>query len=300
MTHIIALDWGTTSLRAWRLDREGNITETRNRGRGITAVPDGRFNEELHRLVGDWMTAYPEARLIACGMIGSKNGWREVPYAPCPAHAETLAAGITSLEVTGGRELLLVPGVRFESQARTDVMRGEETQILGALADNASGLVVLPGTHAKWAHVKNGSVTDFSTYLTGELFSAVKTATLIGTMVGAPVSEALFSRAVREALTDGAGLLNPLFALRADVLNGRYPESEVADRLSGLLIGTELKEAFQRYGTPSALTLVGGDSLCRLYELAFETAGIPVTRCGEEAAARGLYRLATLRERSRS
>lgn len=296
MTYLIALDWGTTSCRAWLMASDGSIVESRTGGAGITQVLNGDFEGELQRMAGDWMTAHPEATLMASGMIGSRNGWSEVPYAPCPAGRRHLIEGLTTLPLGEGRRLYLVPGVSFVSNERTDIMRGEEAQILGLVDGSDDGLVVLPGTHSKWVKVKGGEIIDFSTYLTGELFAAIKKATLIGTMADGPENEEAFASGVSLALKGGSGFLNPLFALRADVLCGMRRQDDVASRLSGLLIGTELKEAFSHYGTPESVTLVGASHLSSLYARAFDMAGVTVSQAGEEAAARGLFAIyATLK-----
>ncbi|MCG8473074.1 MAG: 2-dehydro-3-deoxygalactonokinase, partial [Desulfobacterales bacterium] len=206
MPQIIALDWGTTSLRAWCLDEGGNVLHFRSGGDGITQISDHNFENELYRMVGEWMDQYPEAILMACGMIGSRNGWSEVPYALCPAGKKELVDGLEVLPLKGGRSLYLIPGVCLDESLRTDIMRGEETQIIGALKGWREGVAVLPGTHCKWAKVKDGEITSFSTYLTGELFAAIKKATLIGTMVHESIDMAAFTQSVERAISGDAGV----------------------------------------------------------------------------------------------
>ena len=163
---LIGLDWGTTSFRAYRIDAVGRVLEQRSRDAGILKVQRGDFAGTLSDAIGDWLTAAPGLPVLAAGMIGSRQGWLEAPYATCPAGLPELAAGLVTVEAAGRRLVRLVPGVIRTAgpDGFPDVMRGEETQIFGDLADCGSTeprRYVLPGTHSKWAQCERGQIVAF-------------------------------------------------------------------------------------------------------------------------------------------
>ena len=180
---MIGVDWGTSSFRAYRLDRGGRILRRHAAPLGIMAVPEGRFDAALRQAVGAWL-AEGERRVLLCGMIGSRQGWVEAPYLACPAGAAELAQALAPVPFAGA-EVRLVPGLSARDVAGIpEVMRGEETQIAGALGRIAgTGLVCLPGTHAKWARLAGGRVAGFATHLTGEAFAALRDHTILGRMM---------------------------------------------------------------------------------------------------------------------
>ncbi len=296
---MVGIDWGTTSARAYRLDAGGNVDDERHAPLGIQQVRDGAFAAALDALLGDWVQD-PAPRL-ACGMVGSRQGWLEAPYVECPARLDALALRLAR---TADGALAIVPGVRDrDAQGIPDVMRGEETQILGALADDAPAtLVLLPGTHSKWAIAGGGRIDAFASYMTGEIFAVLKEHSILGRMIPAPTpgpSEAAFARGVRCACAPGAprgALLHQLFGARTLALFGEIAGDEVADYLSGLLIGGEIaagREWAMRQGlAPDAVTLVGAPALCDRYAAALRVDGIDVTTGPRDAAARGLWRIA--------
>lgn len=174
---LIALDWGTTRARAFRIDATGRVLDTRSGDLGVQRLSGATFPQALAQLTGDWSDE--RAPRLACGMIGSRQGWREAPYLPCPASLEALSRGLVEVE---GAALAIVPGLSTrDGSGLPDVMRGEETQIFGAVPiDAPRTLVVLPGSHSKWARVERGVVLDFTTYLTGELYDALVGHTILG------------------------------------------------------------------------------------------------------------------------
>ena len=181
---LIAVDWGTTHARAYRLDDAGSVLGVRAAPLGIGKLGDLAYPDALARLLGDWIDE-PVPR-IACGMVGSRQGWHEAPYVDCPASLAALSRGLVE---TGPGGIAIVPGLATRDAAGVpDVMRGEETQILGAVpADSPRTLVVLPGTHSKWASVERGVVRDFTTCMTGELHEALVRHTILGRLAdGAP------------------------------------------------------------------------------------------------------------------
>ena len=181
---MIGVDWGTTSLRAWRYRAGGTVLESRAAARGIMTVTDGGFEAVLREAVGDWLAA-GESRVILCGMIGSRQGWVEAPYVPCPAGPAELAAAAVPIPFAGA-ELRLIPGLTArDAFSVPEVIRGEETKIVGLLPGFGSGAatVCLPGTHAKWVRVDGGRVVGFATYMTGEVFGALSQHTILGRMM---------------------------------------------------------------------------------------------------------------------
>ena len=180
---MIGVDWGTTSFRAFRIARDGTIRDRRTALRGILNVPDSRFADTLRDEIGPWLAA-GEDHVLLSGMIGSRQGWKEAPYLPCPAGAPEIAAALVEIEFDWG-QVKLVPGLSATDEAGVaEVMRGEETQVLGVLgAMGGSGLACLPGTHSKWVRVEDGRIVGFTTHMTGEAFGALRGHTILGRMM---------------------------------------------------------------------------------------------------------------------
>ena len=288
---MIGVDWGTTSLRAYRIAADGRMQARREEAGGIRAVAAEGFSAALRAVVGDWLAA-GESRVLLSGMVGSRQGWVEAPYLPCPAGATDLAAALVRVPFDGAT-VLLVPGLTDADEAGTpEVMRGEETQLFGVLATLGSqGLACLPGSHSKWARIEGGRVTGFRTWLSGEAFAALRDGTILGRMMrdGATV-EAAFDRGLGRAGEPG-GLLHHLFGVRTLGLAGRLAPEEAASYLSGLLIGHEVGSAMKAGAT---VHLVGAPSLCRLYARAITAAGGRAVTLDPDAAASGLALLGSL------
>jgi 2-dehydro-3-deoxygalactonokinase len=294
---LIAVDWGTTAARAYGVDADGRIVGERRAELGIVQVPDGAFAAALATLLGDW-AALPVPR-IACGMIGSRQGWVEAPYRDCPAALASLASGLVA---TPGGELLVVPGVIcVDASGVPDVMRGEETQILGCGdVGEASQLAILPGTHSKWARVSAGRIEGFATWMTGELYAILMQHSILGRLAGAgaapgALDERAFARGVARGL-DEPGLTHAIFGARTLALTGGLDPGEVGDWLSGLLIGHEIASARARYcagrDTGLPVRIIGSDALAARYLTALALAGIDAIPGPADAAARGLYDIA--------
>ena len=284
---MIAIDWGTSSFRAYRLDADGAVLDRRAKPRGILTIEGGKFEEELLRQVGDWIAA-GETRVLMSGMIGSRQGWVEAPYVPCPASPADLAAGLVAVPFLGAM-LRLVPGLSHHDPDGTpEVMRGEETQIFGVLDElGGTGLACLPGSHGKWASVADGRITGFSTYLSGEAYSALRGHTILGRMMkDGPIDLPAFDRGVARSGQPGH-LLHHLFGVRTLGLFGQLSETESAGYLSGVLIGHEVRAALPA-GGGAAVHLIGAADLCALYARAIAGCGATAVVHGEDAAARGL------------
>lgn len=297
-TALIAIDWGTTSMRAYWLDAFGRIVGTRTAPRGIQQLRDGDFGTALTELLDE--DAGSTVPRLACGMIGSRQGWIEAPYVHCPALLTSLVDGIVTAP---GGALQIVPGVTTrDPNGVPDVMRGEETQLAGAVdAREPRVLAALPGTHSKWACVESGRIVDFMTFMTGELWSVLLAHSILGRLAAptpaAGPPGAAFIRGTLRGLGAG-GLGHDIFGARTLALMGELADHEVGDWLSGVLIGREIRYArtwAQRHGyDASRVRLIGDDALVTRYAAACAEADIAVERAEGHAAAVGLWRLAVL------
>jgi 2-dehydro-3-deoxygalactonokinase len=303
---LIGLDWGTTALRAYLFDARGNVMATRASGDGIMRLPQpGGFDAAFDAACGEWLALAPTVPVIAAGMVGSAQGWREAPYVDTPADASALVAGVVRVSAACGVSVHIVPGV-IERGELPNVMRGEETQIVGALASAAIGgetrsLVGLPGTHAKWAIVRGECIESFHTFMTGELYGALREHTILGrTMVETSQFDLqAFLRGVTTAKhAHRAGLLATIFSTRTLGLTGALLPEQQADYLSGLLIGHELSglaELLESRGAAlagEAPRLIGSAALCERYRLALTEFGCLRASVVEAAAEHGLWRIA--------
>jgi 2-dehydro-3-deoxygalactonokinase len=292
---MIGIDWGTSSFRAYRIANgqvvdsiaNGHVVDCLERPAGILHVPPGGFPATLHEAIAPWLEA-GESRVLMSGMVGSRQGWIEAPYCPCPANAAAIARSLQPVPFDAA-EVFIVPGLCATDAAGTpEVMRGEETQIFGAQAE---GLVCLPGSHAKWARVTSGSITGFETYLSGEAFAALRAATILGRMMtDAPHSDAAFAEGLDRAASPGH-LLHHLFGVRSRGLFGTLPDTDSASYLSGLLIGTEIRAAMP---APTHVTLLGTPTLCARYATAITRFGGTATIGPSDCAAAGLALIGTL------
>ena len=288
MPHLIAVDWGTSSLRGARLDEAGRVLEEKSAPLGILNVPNGDFAGVFTSLFSDWMKPAGSVCLIS-GMAGSRQGWVEAPYVACPAGPEDLERHLHWIEP--GR-IALVPGLSVEQGEVPDVMRGEEVQIFGALrlAGVTEGLFVLPGTHSKWATVRDGQVTGFRTYMTGEVYGLLGQHSILARTLDAeaPLDEAMFRRGVTRA-GEGEGLLHNAFGVRALALFDRLSPAQSASYLSGVLIGEELRAQQLPAGRP--VVVIGAPALTARYALALGHTGVTVRSFGAEATWAGLRAL---------
>lgn len=289
---LIAIDWGTSNLRASLLDAQGGLIETRSASGGVMAVPERRFAQVLLALCGDWIDTHA-VPLIASGMIGSRQGWQEAPYVACPAGLPAAASQLIHVEVKPGAVLHIVPGIRcLGVDGVHDVMRGEETQLWGA--GLATGdCCVLPGTHSKWAWLgEAGTVDRFETFMTGEFYGLLTKHGILGRLMvfGTPQPES-FEAGVKLGLAQPGNALHVVFAARTAGLMGEIAPEGLPDYLSGILIGLEIASATARHPQRS-VTLLGDDDLCSRYETALGIAGVDSRRASEGSTTRGQWRVA--------
>lgn len=226
--------------------------------------------------------------VVICGMAGARQGWVEAPYLHTPTRLDALHAG--AVRIDADRDIRILPGIAQTRADRPDVMRGEETQLLGMLDPAISGLVCIPGTHSKWVKIEAGAIVEFATYMTGELFSVISQHSILAHAVEAAGQPAANSVPFREGLAAAqaspSGLTSSLFRLRAAQLLGFERRSDGIDRLSGLLIGSEISDATVRFGRPQRLRLLRAGRLGELYEVALRERGFDVTADDAEAASR--------------
>ncbi len=292
---LIGIDWGTSSLRAFLIAADGEVLDCVSTAQGIMNVEDRDFEAVFHQLVQPW-AGQRSLPIIASGMITSHNGWVETPYVQVPACAEDLAESLVSFETKNGVAVRFVTGMTTEHNGAPDVMRGEETQIVGASSMGMlDGDFVMPGTHSKWINVTNGRIEDYATYMTGEVFAALSNHTILRTlMVDGPFCEAGFRQGVVAGLAEGANLLHELFHVRTLPLFGKIQGSMAADYLSGLLIGAEIGAAGSADAGEGFVTIVGRDDLADRYEIALGIAGFKCQRAPDDIVARGHFVIAKL------
>lgn len=281
---MIAVDWGTTSFRAYRLSSGGEILEKREAPKGILSVAAGQFPQVLEEQLAGWA----ETPIVMSGMVGSRQGWVEAPYAQCPAGFDEITAALKQVEWQG-RRAWIVPGLTCKDESGVpDVMRGEETQILGVLDGLPPRAVIcLPGTHSKWAVVEEGRITGFRTFFTGETYAVLKGHSLLGRMMKDGASEeAAFLDGVARSGDEG-GLLHHLFGVRTRGLFGELSGSHASSYLSGLLIGHEMRAARDA----GRVYLLGAPGLTALYVKAGTLLGTTTKLLDAQAATRALFRI---------
>jgi 2-dehydro-3-deoxygalactonokinase len=291
---LIGLDWGTTSCRAYLIGADGAVLGRVADGPGILKVESRAFGAALRTMIGPWLATQGMLPVMLSGMIGSRQGWIEVPYATCPSGLDALTARLGRVK-EGGLQIAVVPGMTVTNADMPDVMRGEETQIFGALSLSGrdDGLFLLPGTHSKWAEASGGRIVSFRTFMTGEIFGALKDHTILGRpMREGPRDNMAFARGVEEgANLDSAGaLLNRLFATRTYSLFDRLSDTALSDYLSGLLIGAEVAAAMGL--ADAAVTIVASPSLAQRYADALVLLGYKCTLAPEDCVAAGHWRIA--------
>ena len=271
----IALDWGSSRARAWAISDSGETLDRRTSDEGAAQLRPGAFPTALFRLVEGWRPAGP---IMACGMVGAREGWVEAPYADTPGVPLNTPFSRAATEP----DVFIVPGLRQTDPP--DVMRGEETQIAGFCATHPGwdGLLCLPGTHTKWARVADDRVLGFRTFMTGELFALLGEHSVLRHSVGDGWDEHAFAAAAAETAERPEQLAAGLFGLRAAHLLRGAERGTNRARLSGLLVGAELAAA-RRFWGERPVTVVGETKIGRLYATALEAISLSATLANGEA-----------------
>jgi len=274
----IAVDWGTSNMRAWAMSASGTVLDEVRSDRGMGSLKPAEFEQALRDAIAPW--DHKGAPMIACGMVGAKQGWMEAPYAavPCAATPE----GFTKPDA-GDLDVYIIAGLKQADPA--DVMRGEETQIAGFLSMNKNwdGVICLPGTHTKWAHISADEVVSFQTYMTGDLFAAISGNTVLKHSVSSDDwDNDAFDGGVADAMARPERLAARLFSLRAEGLLNGMQNGMAKARLSGLLIGAELAGA-KPYWLGQQIAVIGAGGLCSLYVRALAAQSAPATQVKGDA-----------------
>ncbi|GAC1576408.1 MAG: 2-dehydro-3-deoxygalactonokinase [Sphingomicrobium sp.] len=283
----IAVDWGTTNRRAYRVASDGHRDAQFEDDRGVLSIEAGEFPAAVAQ-IRDRLGNLP---MLLAGMVGSNRGWAEAPYVACPAGLDQLAAGVVWAR---SGSAAIVPGLSLLTEERADVMRGEEVQLLGAVAAGlipANGLACHPGTHNKWVVLSEGQIRSFRTVMTGELFNHLKGKGILAEWLDGPVEPGkAFRDGVQDGL-DGGALGADLFAVRARILLGRGRAGDAASYTSGLLIGADACAGLADEG--GTVTVIGRPELTRLYAAAIREAGREAVEvAGEDAFLAGIVEVA--------
>lgn len=286
---LVALDWGTSSLRGALLAADGGVLEERSFARGILTVDKGGFPDVFESCFGDWMQT--GTRCLIAGMAGSQQGWIEAMYCPCPARLNDIAAHLVWADPD---RIAIVPGLSIDKDGIPDVMRGEETQVFGAmqlLGLNAAR-IVLPGTHSKWVSVSNHQVIDFSTWMTGEFYGLLCQHSILARTLNAEDAlhdESAFAQGITHAISNPS-LLHTAFSARTLSLFRRMATDALPSYLSGLVIGEELK--CQQLKRGDSVVVVGTESLTKKYKQALNQLGVTTQCVGNQATWHGLKSIA--------
>ena len=276
----IALDWGTSHLRAWLLNSSGEILDQRSSDQGMNSLSPNQFEGVLLAQIDPWLNDDTCTQVLACGILGSRQGWIEARYdsAPCSPGKTLTKAPVNDPRIN----VHICPGIK--QLAPADVMRGEETQVAGLLTDAAdfSGVVCLPGTHCKWVRVVEGKITEFQTFLTGELYGLLaKQSVLRHSLDTSDWDEQAFKVAIDDSMARPQSITAQLFALRAETLIGDLSAAGANARLSGLLIGLELASS-KDFWAGQQVTIIGECQLSRHYSQALQMLSVTSTQANSE------------------
>lgn len=285
------VDWGTSSFRLWLTNAQGHVLAESRGEEGMMHCGSTGFapvlEKHLHKL-----EAKPDLPVMICGMAGARQGWAEVPYINLPAVLDDLVDHALKLD-NQTRDIRILPGLAQYDASAANVVRGEETQLAGIAATMPNGLICMPGTHSKWMKLENGVVTQFTTFMTGELFAVLSQHSILSYAVDMIVpfdeNSPAFLRAATKVCVEPARMAEDIFTIRAAQLLGFEAQSEGLAHLSGLLIGAEGGRAKQLYGI-GEIGLVASGKLSRLYQSVLEKVGFTITVLdGEIAVRRGLF-----------
>ena len=299
----IAVDWGTTNLRAFLLDQNGTSHGQKISDRGMLTLNVNEFEPVLRDLLEDWL--HPDVPIYMAGMVGSRGGWQEVPYLHCPIQLDSLADNLRWVESNLPCDVAIVPGLQgIGLSGHSDVIRGEETQLLGAVdwlkeqnQPDQNVLCCMPGTHCKWVPLSQGKVMQFSTSFSGELFARLNNESSL--VKGLPKNTLLNQDAFQKGLVTSqqtGGLLHHLFSVRSDYVCGELAADQARDYLSGIVIGHDVKDMLAAQPNPVETTvlIIGSDNLSHRYRMALSFHNVRTQSLeASEASIRGLKRLAS-------
>lgn len=292
----IAVDWGTSNRRIWPISSDGIVLEQRRDGAGLLSIHDRRFADSLKAATADLCEdLLPDAAFILCGMVGSRRGWVEAPYLPTPFDLAELDLHLVELPALYDRRVHLVPGLQHAAPGMTDVMRGEECQLFAAIElGHRSATFLLPGTHSKWARAESGRITEFRTYMTGELYRTLMTSGTLAQVM--PKAESFDVESFKLGLersrrVSGGDLLNRLFGVRTSALFSELSPYALPSYLSGLLIGAEVSEGVKSL-TEDEAVIIGDAFLSACYQIALGTVGVTASILESDLILpTGLFRL---------
>jgi len=291
---LVAVDWGTSSLRGALINSDGTVLEKRAFPQGIMQVAHGQFQNVFEQRFADWMA--DDTLCLVSGMAGSRQGWREAPYCPCPSGFQDIAQHLQWIEKD---RIGIVPGLSTFNDSTPDVMRGEEIQIFGALTSQHihSAQFVLPGTHSKWAHVVDGKIKAFKTFMTGEFYALLSQHSILAKtcLPDAPLKKEVFIEGVMQSQKPG-GLLHHAFSARSLALFEKLNPAQSSSYISGLLIGEEIKSAkderSEKLENQAPLFILGNGQLTQRYGFAMEALGLSATALADEVTWTGIWALA--------
>ena len=266
---LVAIDWGTTNRRLYLIDAAGNCLLEEEDHSGVARLGRAAIAGSIAQL----RARFPGHDMLMAGMIGSSIGWREAPYVTCPADLDLLAKGVVT---TDDPLISIVPGVRSAPEDTSDVMRGEEVQLIGAVAAGlapANGVVCHPGTHTKWVLMKNGAIHAFRTVMTGELFALLRAHSIVSDALSGTVAIGpAFEAGLRDGLTSPC-LGADLFGIRARVLLGKLDHADAASWASGLLIGSDIAFGLTLFAATGPIAILGDPHLTKFYAKGFRLDG---------------------------
>ena len=296
-TALIGVDWGLSHIRAYRIGCDGRVLESKRSDRGLSSIRHEDFDAVLGSLLSDWQdfSGTKGRPVLLCGMIGSRQGWKEAPYGSCPLPLDAIRKNIVRVESAQG-DVRIIGGVRTRGEAGNyDIMRGEETQIFGLPEAAGRRVAITPGTHSKWIKLDGFAIVDFRTYMTGELFALLKKHSTLGWMIPQStddgIDEAAFRDGVLEAFAD-PDMLHGLFNARTKAIFRPAEAPSISSYLSGLLIGYEIAGG-RDFAAADPIVIVGSSRLARLYGSALSAVGLGEVELADADAvtAMGLWRI---------
>lgn len=294
---MIGLDWGTTSFRAFLIDQDGHVLDQKTNKNGILAVPNNDFEGVLISAIKVWLDKHPALPIVASGMITSRNGWLETPYLSLPANINDFANALTPLTLSNDLVIHFITGASYKNENDVpDIMRGEETQIIGEIEASDNEIFLLPGTHSKWAITQDEKIIGFTSFMTGEVYAALKDHTILGALMKecSSLNDDAFLKGVLMQQKQDISILHQIFTTRTLALFDKLENEDIADYLSGLLIGEEIKSALNQYDAnkETIIKIIGRGDLAARYARALDAFGLNHKIINDEVTAMGHYKIA--------